>query len=84
MYALKCGEDSKIKLKGKLISQIKNIKFEERKKCLDGNNYPKECDNYLVRSLKHDMYLQKVSKNTLSPFDDKRCYENNFENEPWG
>ena len=29
------------------------------------------------------MYLQKVCKNTLSTIDDKRCFENKFEIEPW-
>ena len=29
MYAFKCGDDSKIKLKGVSKSQSKNIKFEE-------------------------------------------------------
>ena len=84
MSAFKCGDDSENKLNGINKPQIKNNKFEERKKCLDGNDYQKKFDNYLIRSLNHDMCLQKVIKNTLSPFDDKRCYESNFENEPWG
>ena len=36
MYAFKCGDDSKNKLKGISKSQSKNTKFEECKKCLDG------------------------------------------------
>ena len=36
MYAFKCGNDGKIKLKGISKSQSKNIKSEEYKKCLDG------------------------------------------------
>ena len=36
MYAFKCGDDSKNKLKGISKSQSKNFKFEEFKKCLDG------------------------------------------------
>ena len=29
------------------------------------------------------MYLQKVQKTSLSPFDDKRCYINEIESIPW-
>ena len=28
-----------------------------------------ECDNYIIRSLNHEMYLQEVKKTTLSQFD---------------
>ena len=60
MYAFKCGGDSKNKLKGISKSQSKNIKFEEDKKCLDGEEYQYECDNYIIRSINHEMVLQKV------------------------
>ena len=83
MYAFKCGDDSKNKLKGISISQSKNIKFEEYKKCLDGEDYQQECDNYVIRSINHEMVLQKVKNSTLSVLDDKRCYINNIENKPW-
>ena len=83
MYAFKCGDDSKNKLKGISKSQSKNIKFEEYKKCLDGEEYQKECDNFIIRSINHDLVLQKVKKSTLSIFDDKRCYINNIESKPW-
>ena len=83
MYAFKCGDDSKNKLKGISKAQSKNIKFEEYKKCLDGENYQQECDNYIIRSINHEMVLQKIKKSTLSIFDDKRCYINNIESEPW-
>ena len=39
MYAFKCGGDGKSKLKGISKSQSKNFKFEEYKKCLDGEDY---------------------------------------------
>ena len=58
MYAFKCGDDSKNKLKGISKSQSKNIKFEEYKKCLDGEDYQQECDNYIIRSINHEMVLQ--------------------------
>ena len=83
MYAFRCGNDSKNKLKGISKTQSKNIKFEEYKKCLDGKDYQQECDNYIKRSIKHEMVLQKVKKSTISIFDDKRCYINNIESKPW-
>ena len=83
MYAFKCGNDSKNKLKGVSKSQSKNIKFEEYKKCLDGEEYQQECNNYIIRSTNHEMVLQEVKKATLSIFDDKRCYINNIESKPW-
>ena len=83
MYAFKCGDDSKNKLKGISKSQSKNIKFEEYKKCLDGDDYQKDCNNYIIRSINHEMVLQEVKKSTLSIFDDKRCYINNIESIPW-
>ena len=49
------------------------------KKRLDGEKYEQECDNYIVQSLNHEMYLQKISRNSLPIFDDKRCYESNIE-----
>ena len=59
MYAFKCGDDSKNKLKGISKSQSKNIKFEEYKKCLYGEDSQQECDNYIIRSINHEMVLQK-------------------------
>ena len=83
MYTFKCGNDSKNKLKGVSKSQSKHIKFEEYKKCLDGEEYQKECENYILRSINHEMYLQEVKKSTISIFDDKRCYINETESKPW-
>ena len=83
MYVFKCGNDSKNKLKCISKSQSRNIKFEEYYNCLDGKEYQKECDNYIIRSFNHEMYLQRVKKSTLSIFDDKRCYINNIETKPW-
>ena len=45
MYAFKSGDDSKNKLKGISKSQSKHIKIEEYKKCLDGKEYQRECEN---------------------------------------
>ena len=82
-YAFECGDDSKNKLKGISRSQSKNIKFEEYYNCLFGRDYQQECDNYILRSIIHEMFLQKVKKSTLSIFDDKRCYINNIQSMPW-
>ena len=54
----------------------------EYKKCLDGNDYQKECDNITIRLNNHEMYTQRVQKSTLSSFDDKRCYESHIESKP--
>ena len=82
MYAFKCGNDSKNKLKGFSKSQSKNFKFEEHKKCLDGEEYQRECNIYFIKSINHEMVLQEVKKSTLSIFDDKRCHINNIESIP--
>ena len=60
------------KLKGVSKSQSKPIKFKEHKKCLDGDEYQRECSNYSLRSFNHEMHLQEIKKSTLSMFDDKR------------
>ena len=79
MYAFKGGDNSKNKLKGVSNTQSKNIKFEEYYNCLIGGEYQKECNNYIIRSINHEMVLQEVKKSTLSIFDDKRFYINETE-----
>ena len=85
MYAFKCKDkkENKNKLKGISKGQSKNIKFKEYYNCLFGREYQQECDNFILRSINHEMVLQKVKKSTLSIFDDKRCYINNIESNPW-
>ena len=82
-YAFKCVNNSKNKLKGISKSYSKNIKFEEYYNCLFGGKNKQKCDTYIIRSINHEMILQKIKKSTLSIFDDKRCYINNFESIPW-
>ena len=84
-YSFKCKDniESKNNIKAISKSQSKNIKFEDYYNWLFGGEYQKECDNYIIRSLNHEMYLQKVRKSTLSLFDDKRCYINETESIPW-
>ena len=84
-YSFKCKDDneSKNKIKGFSKSQSKHIKFEEYKKSLDGKEFRKECNNYVLRSINHEFHLQEMKKSTLSIFDDKRCYINEIESQPW-
>ena len=84
-YSFKCknNDENKNKIKGISKSQSKHIKFEEYYNCLFVKEYQKECNNYIIRSINHEMVLQEVKKSTLSIFDDKRCYINNIESIPW-
>ena len=50
-YAFKCGDDSKYKLKVISKSYSKNIQFDEYKKCLDGEEYQRDCNNFLYDQL---------------------------------
>ena len=84
-YSFKCKneDEKKDKIKGISKSQSKHIKFEEYYNCLFGGQYQKEGNNYIIRSINHEMVLQEVKKSTLSLFDDKRCYINNIKSIPW-
>ena len=84
-YSFKCNDntESKNKIKGISKSQSKHIKVEEYYNCLFGREYQRECSNYIIRSINHEMVLQEVKKSTLSIFDDKRCYLNNIKSMPW-
>ena len=83
-YSFKCNDntETKNKIKGISKSQSKHIKFEEYYKCLFGGEHQKKCDKFIIRSLNHEMCLQKVRKTTLSVFDDKRCYIKEAESLP--
>ena len=83
MYAFKCGDDSKNKLKGIYKSQSKSIKFEEYYNCLFGVKDQQECDKFIIRSNNQEMYLRRVKQSLLSQFDDKRCYISIIESIPW-
>ena len=84
-YSFKCknNDENKNKIKGISKSQSKHIKFEEYYNCLFGGEYQRECNNYIIRSINHEMILQEVKKSTLSMFDDKRCYINETVSMPW-
>ena len=83
--SFKCIDNTENKNKKKGISkpQSKHIKVEEYKKCLDGKEYQRECNNYILRSINHEMHLQEIKKTILSILDDKRCYINETESKPW-
>ena len=82
MYAFRCGDDSRNKLKGNSESQSKHIQFQEYRKCLDREDQ-RECNSYIIGSINNEMHLQEVKKSTLYIFDDKRRYINNIESKPW-
>ena len=84
-YSFKCkvNIESKNKIKSISKSQSKHIKFEEYYNCLFGKEYQREGNNYIIRSINHEMVLQEVEKSILSIFDDKRCYINETESVPW-
>ena len=46
-------------------------------------NFRSECDNFFLRSIDQEMFLHKIRKSLLSIYDDKRCYLNEIESEPW-
>ena len=87
MYAFKCKdknkEEDKNKLKGISKTQSKNIKFEQYKICLDGEELENECVNCILKSSNHDMYMQGIKKTILSIFDDKRNYLDTISSKPW-
>ena len=75
----------KLKIKQKVFRNLNQniLNFEEYYTCLFGGEYQKECNNYIIRSIDHEMVLQEIKKSTLSIFDDKRCYINETESIPW-
>ena len=85
VYSFKCNDntESKNKIKGISKSPSKHIKFEVYYNFLFGGENQRECNNYIIRSINHEMVLQEVKKSTLSIFDDKRCYLNEIESIPW-
>ena len=52
--------ENKNKIKGISKSQSKHIKFEEYHNCSFGGEDQKECKNYIVRSINHEMHLQEI------------------------
>ena len=63
-YSFKCknNDENKNKIKGISKSQSKHIEFEEYYNCLFGGEYQKECNNFIIRSINHEMVLQEIKK----------------------
>ena len=59
MLSFNCGNNSKITLKSISKSQSKHNKFEEYKKCLDEEEFQKECDINILKAINLEMYPQK-------------------------
>ena len=62
MYEFKCRDGSKNNIKVISKSYSKKFQFEECKKCLDGEEYERECENFILRSVNHEMYLQNIKE----------------------
>ena len=76
------GDDNKLKC---IWKGYKNeIPFDQNYKCLENKTYDKTCKQYCITFHDHNMFLQEITKKSLSPFDDKREYINNIESRPWG
>ena len=82
-FKCKNDDENKKKIKGISKTHSKDNKFEEYKKCSEWEEYQRECNNYIFRSINYEMLLQETKKLTLSFFEDKRCYINNEESVPW-
>ena len=82
-YSFKCDDENTNTLNGISDSQSEIIKFEDFKRCLDGENYQSEEHSYILWSPNHEIYLQKLCNPTLSFFYDKRTHLKNNEVLPW-
>ena len=60
MYSFKCGNHSENKLRGVSKPQSNHINFEEYKNCLYWKKYQEECENSILRSINHEMYLRAI------------------------
>ena len=76
------GNDNKLKCNCK--GYKKEISFDQYYKRLKNEKNNRVCKQFCMRSHDHDMYLQQITKKSLSPFDDKREYISNIESRPWG
>ena len=72
------------KFKGIVKGYKKEISFDQYYKCLKNETYDRTCKQFCIRNHDHGMYLQQITKKSLSPFDDKREYINNIQSRSWG
>ena len=77
-------DDYENKFKGIVKGYKKEISFDQYYKCLKNETYNKTCKQFCIRSHDHNMFLQQITKKSLSVFDDKRKYINNIQSIPWG
>ena len=63
-HSFKCNDkaENKNKMKGILKYQSKHTTLEDYKNCLDGKEYQRECNNCILKSKNHEMYLQELKK----------------------
>ena len=73
----------KNKFKGIVKGYKKEITFDQYYNCLMNQPHNKTCKQFCIRNHDHAMYLQQITKKSLSPFDDKRKYINNIQSIPW-
>ena len=71
------------KFKGIVKGYKKEISFDQYYNCLMNQKYNNTCKQFCIRSHDHNMFLQQITKKSLSPFDDKRKYINNIQSTPW-
>ena len=71
------------KFKGIVKGYKREISFEQYYNCLMNQTYNQTCTQYCIRNHDHGMYLQQITKKSLSVFDDKRKYINNIQSMPW-
>jgi len=82
-YSYNCRRKNVNVLKG-IKKGVKNneINFEDYANCLKGEKHKDEITQNILKSVKHKIYLQSVTKKTMDIFDDKRNYTDNFESVP--
>ena len=52
-----------VKINWKVFANLnrKKNKFDENKKCLVGEEYQQECENFIIRSLNHETFVNEYS-----------------------
>ena len=60
--------ENKNKIKRISKSQSKHNEFEEYEKCLYGKKIPRESNNYILRSINHEMQLREITKKPKAIF----------------
>ena len=84
-YAFKCedNDENSNKFKGVQKHQTSKLTFNDYKHCLLSGEEGKKVENFTIKSIKHEMFLQSVTKKSLSSWDTKRKYLDAINSEPW-